>query len=219
MTKPKVDLTGSRFGKLTVMRQAEDYVYENGKRRTQWECRCDCGNTVFVEQSNLKRGNSSSCGCLCRELNIRRSTKHGDKHTRLYRIWCGIKCRCQNENSTSYENYGARGITMCKEWQDSYTHFKEWALNNGYTETNHLLSIDRLDVNGDYTPENCKWSNPKEQANNRRNTAFITFNNESHSLSEWSDIVGIKYHTLFARIYKLGWDLGDALRPSQQNNI
>lgn len=209
-TKPKHNLSGEKFGRLLVLNQADDYVYPSGKRRTQWLCKCDCGNIVSVEQSNLLRSNSTSCGCYNNELRMLRNIKHGDRHTRLYGIWCGIKLRCYNPKSQSFKNYGARGITMCSEWKESYPSFKTWALSAGYNETDHL-SIDRIDVNGNYEPSNCKWANPVEQANNRRNTIFISSNGESHTLSEWAKISEIKYHTLYARIYKLGWDIDLAL--------
>lgn len=215
MVKSKENLAGNKYGRLTVIEQTDDYVYPNGKRRAQWLCMCECGNIIKVEQSNLKRGNSNSCGCYNDELRILRSTTHGDRRTRLYGIWTNIKSRCYNPNSTSYSNYGARGILMCDEWKDSYYNFKSWANESGYIDSNDV-TIERVDVNGGYSPENCIWASPKEQANNRRNTVFFTHNNETHSLSEWADITGIKYHTLFARIYKLNWDFEKAINTNTQ---
>jgi hypothetical protein len=211
MTKPRKNLVNERFGRLIVVSQADDYFYPNGRRRTQWLCKCDCGKMVAVEQHNLISGNSKSCGCLNNELIKDRNTTHGDRYTRLYRIWSNIKSRCYNTNASTYPDYGGRGINMCNEWKDSYFAFKAWALNNGYKGENEF-TIDRIDVNGNYEPDNCRWSTPKEQANNRRNTLSLNSKGESHTLSEWADIVGIKYHTLYARIYKLGWALDKALQ-------
>lgn len=211
MTKPRKNLVNRRFGRLTVISQADDYIYPNGKRRTQWLCKCDCGEVVAIEQYNLVSGNSKSCGCLNNELVKTRSITHGDRYSRLYRIWSNIKSRCYNPNASTYSNYGGRGIEMCAEWRDSYSEFKTWALKNGYKDKSEF-TIDRIDVNGNYEPNNCRWSTPKEQANNRRNTLILNSDGEAHTLSEWADIMGIKYHTLYARVFKLGWALDRALQ-------
>lgn len=210
MTKPKQNLVGLRFGRLVVLEQTEDYIYPNGKHRTQWLCQCDCGNIVPVEQYNLKCGNSKSCGCLNDELRRTRSIKHGDRHSRLYRIWCGIKLRCNNPNGQDYNRYGGRGISVCKEWNESYQAFKDWALASGYVDSPDF-TIDRIDVNGNYDPDNCRWANAKQQANNRRSNHWLSYNDETHTVSEWSDITGIPYHTLLARVTKLGWSTERAL--------
>ena len=126
--------------------------------------------------------------------------RHGDRHTRLYSIWTNMKTRCCNESATDYDKYGGRGIGICDEWINDYLAFKNWALSNGYDET---LSIDRIDVNGPYSPQNCRWANAKTQANNRTNTIFVTAHNQTHSLSEWSSLSGVRYHTLYARLFKL----------------
>lgn len=208
MTHPKIDLTGKRFGRLTVIRQADDYVYPNGKRRTQWECLCDCGNTITAEQSNLKRGNTNSCGCYNLD-NIRTmSITHGGRHTRLYRIWSNMKTRCLDVNNKNYAKYGARGISVCDKWKNSFESFRDWALNNGYRDN---LTIDRIDVNGGYFPENCRWANAKVQANNRRNNKTYEYHGEKHTLAELSDMYHIPYHTLYARVTRLGWDMERAL--------
>lgn len=186
------DLTGMKFGRLEVISRGEDYFYSNGKHKVRWNCRCECGKCIQVLSNNLKRGNTKSCGCYNDEVRRTRSTTHGDRHTRLYSIWSNIKTRCYDSNSHNYIKYGARGITMCDAWKDSYDEFKKWAIENGYSDD---LSIDRIDVNGNYEPSNCRWSTAKEQANNRRNTIKITIQGEEHTLSEWADITGEKYHT------------------------
>lgn len=213
MTKPKENLIGRRFDRLTVISQADDYIYPNGKRRTRWVCKCDCGKVISAEQYSLKRGRIKSCGCLNIDMIKARSIRHGGRHERLYGVWINMKTRCHNPNSNSYSDYGGRGIAICDEWDNSYSNFRAWALSNGYDENadNFACTLDRIDPNGDYCPENCRWVNAVKQANNRRNTIMIEFNNQLHSLSEWADIIGVKYHTLFARIYKLGWSLEKAL--------
>ena len=205
------DLTGQKFGRLSVISRAEDYVYPNGKHRVQWLCKCECGNTSIVLATNLKKGNSKSCGCLNDELRRTRSITHGYCHSRLYSIWTNMKERCNNPNNTSYEHYGERGIKVCEEWEN-FESFRDWAIPAGYDDNinKYECTLERKDVNGDYCPENCTWKNAKEQANNRTNTIFIEYNGQRHSLSEWADIIGVKYHTLFARIYKLNWPIEKA---------
>ena len=208
------DLSGMKFGRLTVIQKGECYICKNGIKRTRWLCRCECGNTVNVLAYNLKSGNSKSCGCLNDESRISRSTKHGMRHTRLYSIWTNIKSRCYLESSQNYERYGGRGISMCDEWRNSFESFMEWSVNNGYDESlagRGECTIDRIDVNKNYSPDNCRWVDATTQANNRRNTIFVTAFGSTKSLAEWSRVTGIKYHTLFARIYKLGWSPEAAL--------
>lgn len=206
------DLVGKKFGRLEVVCRGEDFITKSGSHRLRWRCVCECGNYVDVLPYNLKRSNTKSCGCLNDETRLANSTKHGDRHTRLYSIWCNIKTRCYDSSSKNYKRYGGRGITMCDEWKESYVLFKEWAVNNGFSDDDRTLSIDRIDVNGNYDPSNCRWATPKVQANNRRNTIIIEAHDETHTLSEWADITGEKYHTLFARIYKLGWDPNKAIQ-------
>lgn len=132
--------------------------------------------------------------------------KHGMRHTRLYNIWRSMRQRCSNPNCINYHNYGGKGIKVCDEW-NKFEIFYEWAMANGYTEE---LTIDRIDVNGNYEPSNCKWSSYKEQANNKTNNRQIEFNGESHTLGEWSAIKGIKLATIWNRL-KCGWSVEEAL--------
>jgi len=158
------DLTGMKFGRLTVIERANN----NNQYRAQWLCVCECGNRRIIPSDCLLKGTSKSCGCLNNEIRKSGANRrtHGGCGTRLHRIWKNMKTRCKNLNSIDYQKwYGGRGIEVCKEWDDSFESFKEWAIQNGYDDK---LSIDRINVNGNYEPDNCRWSTSKEQANNKR---------------------------------------------------
>lgn len=205
------DLSGQRFGRWTVIRRTEDYVTTAGYHFTQYECRCDCGNIRNVIANSLKNGRSGSCGCLGKEVASKtykgNFSKHGDTNTRLYQIYAGMKKRCCNKKSYNYANYGGRGISICDEWLKDWSCFKEWAFANGYNDN---LTIDRIDVDGDYDPNNCRWVDCVAQANNRRTNRYITYNNETHTMAEWGRILEIPYHTIYKKI-KMGKSLEEIM--------
>lgn len=188
-----IDLTGERFGRLRVLGRAGSDL----QNKPTWRCVCDCGAEVVVRGLSLRSGHTESCGCYCREVH----TKHGDEGSRLYVIWCDMKERCFLPSHKSFADYGGRGITVCEEWLD-YATFMEWALENGYDPeaVKWTCTLDRIDHEKGYCPENCRWVDMKAQGRNKRNNVLIEFRGEIRPLSEWAEILGVKYQTLYARL-------------------
>lgn len=193
------DLTGKRFGKLVVLEKAD---VKNNLRH--WKCKCDCGNITIVGASQLVGNRTKNCGCLRKVCHTK---THGLTKTRLHRIWSGIKNRCYNSKDKHYKYYGKRGILMCDEWKNDFMTFRKWALENGYEEN---LSIDRIDVNGNYEPPNCRWATNKTQQNNKTDNVKIEYNGETHTVAEWSEQLGICYETLYSRL-SYGWTTEEVL--------
>lgn len=190
------DITGQKFNMLTAVRIAQ-------RNPLRWECLCDCGGTCTVLSSNLIGGRQKSCGCLSRKGN----PKHGQSYTRVYRIYAKIKRRCFVEDEPAYPNYGGRGITMCDEWKNSFESFSKWAYANGYRDD---LTIDRIDNDGDYCPENCQWADRYSQANNKRNNHLYTYQGKTQTLPVWCREMDVPYKRAWYRLSK-GWTIEEAL--------
>lgn len=208
MTKP-IDLKGSRYGRLTVLYRAS----ENDKHgNVRWVCQCDCGNESIVSANCLRMGHTKSCGCLTRETsanNLPDNRRHMKSRTRLYKIWDNMRSRCYNPKHKSYSNYGGRGITICEEWRTIPDLFFEWAMNNGYSDTQ---SIDRIDNNGPYSPDNCRWVAMEVQAQNKRNIVYIETEQGAISLKKAAELHGLPYAAVHWR-YKNGFPLERLFEP------
>ena len=205
----RVNLTGKHFGRLTVIRDTGQSRHESAL----WLCICDHGNAdipptkVIVRSHNLRAGKTKSCGCWQKESRVKVGVTHGLCHHPIYFLWQGIKDRCLNSNDDGYHNYGGRGITVCKAWLDFVT-FYEWASTHGYQKD---LTIERIDVNGNYEPDNCRFATRKEQSMNKRNSWLIPWRGERKHVEEWAEITGINKITIRQRIRRYGWSIDKAL--------
>lgn len=213
----KSNLIGKRFGKLIVV---DDTGFRTKSGFIQWLCSCDCGDTTIVSTGNLLNGNTQSCGCLRNEATVKKNKTHGHSKERLYRIWSHMKERCYSKTYDHYNNYGGRGITVCDEWLNDYMSFREWAYKNGYDENakHGECTIDRINVNGNYCPENCRWVDMKTQHGNTTQNKYITFNGETHCFSEWENILGLSRGILSQRINRDGWSIEKALTTPIKTN-
>lgn len=208
----KIDnLIGLKFGKLTVIERAANSA--NGKAR--WICSCECGKAKVkpVTGYDLKSGKVRSCGCAYKTANKGSNKTHGESKSRLYNIWRGMKARCNSNNSLAYENYGGRGITYNPDWE-KYENFRDWALSNGYKDN---LTLDRINTNLNYTPDNCRWATMKQQQNNRRNTIYVEIKGKKLTVTELSEITNIKASTLTWRLQH-GWNEEEITMPVNLNN-
>lgn len=205
--KTREDLTGQKFGRLTVL----EFSHRGKFRQSFWKCKCDCGNIVIVRAGQLKFGATKSCGCYQKDRASESSFKHGMNNTKIHNSWRGMRERCINKNNNHYKYYGGRGITVCDEWNNTdngFINFYNWAMNNGYKDG---LTIERIDVNGNYEPSNCKWITNKEQANNKSNTIYLEYNNKTQSLLDWCKELNLDYTLVKSRIKKYNWSIEKAL--------
>ena len=194
-------LENQTFGRLTVL----DEVGRTKSGGATWRCICTCGREVVVTSDALRSGKTRSCGCIKQEQRLSQKT-HGETHSPIHNLWSGMRNRCNNPNNRKYERYGARGIRVCDEWDSSYEAFRDWCLANGYRRG---LTIERLDVDGDYSPENCIFATQKVQQNNRSNNHRITYNGATRTMSEWADLLGMSYKMLEHRLNR-GWTVDEA---------
>lgn len=192
------DLTGNKYGRLTVVGLSP----KKSGRKSFWVCKCLCGNEHLVRSDSLKSGNVQSCGCLKKEQdkdNLTKNHRHKESHTHLYKTWLGMKARVSNRNNKRYERYGGRGITMCDDWLKNYESFRDWAKRNGYDEN---LTIERVDVNGNYEPNNCTWIPFAEQANNRTTTIWVEWEGRKQNIAQWAKELGFNRRTLYDRYHR-----------------
>lgn len=188
------NLVGLHFGRLTVI----DFYKTDSCGHSLWLCECSCGNQVIVTGTNLKRGVTTSCGCKRNEIAVDRLKTHGMYGTRLYHSWAGMMRRCNNPNDRLYHRYGGRGISICDEWKD-FAKFSKWAVENGYSDD---LTIDRINNDKGYYPENCRWTNRITQSNNTSQNHRITYNNITKTIAEWSRVFELSYNTLYRHVMK-----------------
>lgn len=200
-----IDLTGKKFGKLTVICR----VQNNKHNQPQWKCVCDCGNETVVVGQKLRKGITKSCGCLVHEQKTR--LKHGMTGTVLHNRWLNMKSRCYNPKNKRYERYGNRGILVCDEWMD-FKNFYNWAIENGFSEE---LSLDRIDNNKGYYPDNCRWATPRQQANNTERNRKIMYNGEEKTLSEWCRELNLDYKLIHSRIRSCNMSFDQAIHFSR----
>lgn len=196
---PFKNIIGQKFGRLTVIKL--HHIKQTTRKFYYYLCKCDCGNEYIVLKSSLLNNLTRSCGCYNNETRIKqckKRAKHNLTDTRIHQIWEKMNGRCYCKTSPDYKNYGGRGIKVCNEWKE-FLPFYDWAINNGYQEN---LSIDRIDVNGNYEPFNCRWANAKTQQRNRRNNILITYLGETHCLSEWAEIYKIPYKLFYQRLFR-----------------
>lgn len=199
-----VDLTGQRFGRLTVIRRSG-----TGKgRQSQWFCKCDCGADVFALSHNLRSGNTNSCGCLRVDMAKEQHTKHGFKHHPLYEVWKNMRSRCYNTRNPDFRYYGGRGVFVCDEWKGDPSCFIGWSISHGWKSG---LQIDRINNDKGYSPNNCRFVTPRANCNNRRCTLQI----DGEPASEWFDSHNTNpdlcYSRFYYRYFYSGWSLDDSL--------
>ena len=192
------DITGMRSGRLVAIKRIKNKKGE----RTKWLCQCDCGNTHIAQTWDIVSGHTKSCGCKEKE----RIFTHGRTGERLYVIWNEIKYRCYNPNCKQYKYYGGKGIKLCDEWRHEYENFRAWAYSNGYDDKakKYECTIDRIDVNGNYEPSNCRWVDMYVQASNTVRNHYITLNGETHTITQWARITGLSRSTIHKRLKKPG---------------
>lgn len=194
------DLSGRKFNRITVLKRVE-----NRGKNPRYLCLCSCGNYKVIRGDAILCGETKSCGCYSKEKLFIRNLKHGLIEIPEYHVWLGMKQRCFNVKTEQYKNYGARGITVCKRWLDSFDNF----INDMGRKPTSKHTLERIDVNGNYTYFNCKWATMKEQSNNKTNNRILEYKGVQKTLMQWMSELNLKYTTVLYRLNK-GWSIEDA---------
>ena len=202
------NLIGYKFGRLVVLQ----WQGKNKQGNNTWLCECECGNKVVVRTADLNNGHTKSCGCLSKDSFRAVITKHEKRNTRLYSVWANMRTRCNNPSAERFDQYGGRGITICKEWERFET-FYDWAMANGYSND---LSIDRIDNSKGYSPNNCRWASSAEQNSNTRRNHLITSDGKTQTMTQWAEEIGIPARTLESRLNRSHWSIERALTTPKQ---
>lgn len=214
------DITGQRFGRLTALCHAG---FDGKRGEALWLCRCSCGQEILARGGDLRNEHTKSCGCYNDERRRERSTTHGGtsggKWERLYGVYAGMIQRCEDRNHRFYAEYGGRGITVCPEWRHNYAAFRDWAYTHGYDPVapHRRCTIDRINNDGNYSPDNCRIVDQLVQNNNSRHNHRVTYNGETHTLSEWERLKGLPNHILSHRLNQYGWSVDRALNTPARN--
>lgn len=198
MSRPAKSFIGLRFGKLVVVEELPTIIQPAGGHCRLFKCLCDCGNYTNVKYPHLVQNSIKSCGCGKYNKYGLTNLSKNPKYRRLYCIFIDMHYRCENPNHSSYRYYGERGITICEEW-NQFMPFFDWAINNGYSDE---LTIDRIDVNGNYEPSNCRWATPLQQARNTRFSKKLEHNGIVKPIGDWADELGIKIGTIRSRLQR-----------------
>lgn len=198
--EPRIDLSGQKFGRLTVLR-----FIEKKENRYFWLCKCDCGNEVIIRNDSLKSKNTQSCGCYSIERTVKRSIKHGMSGTPIYNTWKSMIDRCTKINYPGYKNYGAKGISICNKWLTFEGFYDDMG------DRPPRKTLDRKENSRNYCKENCRWADPITQANNTSRNLFITYNNKTQTIAQWAKELNFNYYILKARLGKLHWSIEKSL--------
>lgn len=193
---------GKKVGKITIVEYLGKIKKEKGDNHRFWLGKCECGKNIYLRQTDILKETRKSCPKCNRS-----SYKHGMTNTRLFHIWQNMRGRCYCKTNYDYKDYGNRGIKICDEWEYEFLNFYNWAINNGYSDE---LTLDRIDNEKDYCPENCRWSTAKFQSNHKTNNVYYTFKRKTQTSKQWCDEYGISQTTFIDRL-KRGWTLEQAL--------
>lgn len=204
-----IDINGFENEYLKVIKRVSNKVYDNGSCVTRWQCKCkSCGKFFYTSTRNITSGKTKSCGCITGKLRGEGHKTHGMTGTRIYSIWAHIISRCYNKNTRAYHNYGERGITVCEDWRNNFDSFYKWAIESGYSEE---LTIDRIDNEKGYFPDNCRWVDDTTQVRNRRVTVMVEIDGIIKPLAEWCEIYNANYYLVHQRIRRQKMNPKDAL--------